>query len=310
MNELRWILLGVGAVIIALIYLWGMRGMIRERLRERRRRAAARAPENEPVLGEDPDLTQPPTGLHKPGDPFAHQRLVDVEISSVRRISGPAEKSTAQSAAPAETEAGPESAAAPTAEEPAAEPVTKPAAPAQPAVRPVRAAPVPPAPRAGSRSAVKPGKRRPEPEMTLLLTVIPHQGRMFAGQRIQAVARELDLRLGDNGLLNCYPDAEAEDQKRPVFSVGHLREPGTFDTESLKSLSTPGLLMFLRLPGPIEGVAAMELMVAMAGKLADKLGGTVCDDRRNKMTNQELVHIRNEVIELERRRRAWAPQHA
>jgi hypothetical protein len=32
----------------------------------------------------------------------------------------------------------------------------------------------------------------------------------------------------------------------------------------------------------------------------------ICDQRRNRMTNQALMHLRNEVAELERRRRVWA----
>lgn len=34
MDELRWILLGVGAILIAGIYLWGMRGSLVDRLRK------------------------------------------------------------------------------------------------------------------------------------------------------------------------------------------------------------------------------------------------------------------------------------
>ena len=46
-TQLQWLLIGIGAVIVVLIFLWGIRSSIKEGLRNRRRR-----PEREPVLGE------------------------------------------------------------------------------------------------------------------------------------------------------------------------------------------------------------------------------------------------------------------
>ncbi len=35
-----------------------------------------------------------------------------------------------------------------------------------------------------------------------------------------------------------------------------------------------------------------------ADQLAQKLGGMICDERRNRMTNQAFLHLRNEVAEF------------
>jgi cell division protein ZipA len=256
MDELRLILLGVGAVIIALIYLWGMRSRIRARLEERRRRAAARLPENEPVL----DVSQNPgesigeerqaedSGPLSAGDRFAADRLVDVEIRPIERsVAQPGDQHPNKQA---------------------------------------------------SRQAAD------EPQMTILLTILAPQGRPYQGPDILATAQELQLKFNESGVLDYLGEGKAGGA--PVFSIAHLREPGTFDPSTIETLSTPGLLMFMHFPGPLEEVASVELMVSMARQLAQKLGGIVCDEHRNKMTAQAIVHLKSEAAEFERRRRVRA----
>ncbi|MDQ2694025.1 MAG: cell division protein ZipA [Pseudomonadota bacterium] len=297
MDTLRLTLLVIGLVIIAMIYAWGMRSRIRSRLAQRRRRALARHPENEPVLDKSGELAGEPEtipanefGALPANDPFAHQRLVDVEIRPIRRTPPLVEPASgAVPAAGAVPDAG-----ALTGDEPTPPPRPAPAPPARPAPTPEKPPARPAKPHGGADAAR-------EPEMVVLLSVMAPSGQTFAGADILAAAQPLELQLGDHQVLDCLSDSDG--QGKPVFSVGHLREPGTFDLSTIESLATPGLLLFMRLPGPVEGVAALDLMVATAGQLAQKLHGIVCDDRRNKMTNQALSHLRGEVAEFERRRR-------
>jgi cell division protein ZipA len=144
--------------------------------------------------------------------------------------------------------------------------------------------------------------------MTVVLTVMAAPHRPFRGPQIQAVAEELQFRLGAGGLFERFPDGEA-DADAPVFSLAHLREPGSFDLQTLHELKTPGLLLFMNLPGPLEGTQALNLLVLTADQWAQKLAGVICDGRRNRMSNQALMHLRDEVSDLEQRLRAWAQSH-
>ena len=101
-----------------------------------------------------------------------------------------------------------------------------------------------------------------------------------------------------------FPNGEA-DVDIPVFSLAHLREPGSFDPQTLCDLRTPGLLLFMNLPGPMEGTRALNLLVLTADQWAQKLAGVICDERRNRMSNQALMRLRDEVSDLEQRLRAW-----
>lgn len=290
MDQLRLILLIAGVVIIILIYIWGMRARIKAKLRERRRRAAARMPENEPVLDEQGNLSADAadhsTGdigrLASENDPFADQRLVDVEITPIRRPSSETNRQETQETPTAETTH--KKATADTLDKPAVRPANKPSK---------------------ERTAAKPAEEAlKEPEKVVLLTLMAPPGQPFRGRNIARVAQELDLKLSDTGIYECLADSDKEKGK-PVFGIANILEPGTFDPDKMEALSSPGLLVFMRLPGPVDSVTATELLLTTTRQLAQRLGGMVCDERRNKLTTQAIVHLKSEIGEFERQRRLW-----
>ncbi len=262
-TQLQWLLAGIGAVAVILIYLWGIRSHLREGIGKRRHRLS-----KEPVLG-DTRASPPDGGVDghdfgelgriTPDHHLADQALVDVEIRPIDRQVFTA---AAGADAPTDDEACP----------PTREPRREPTVP-------------------------------PPPKMTLVLTVMAPRHQLFHGPRIQVVAEALQFRLNTEGLYELFPEAEADGV--PILGLAHLRKPGSFEPQALPELHTPGLLLFMKLPGPLEEMKALELLVVTADQLAQKLGGLICDERRNRMTNRALAHLRDEVAELEQRRRAW-----
>jgi cell division protein ZipA len=156
----------------------------------------------------------------------------------------------------------------------------------------------------------RPARREPflsaPPKMTVALTVMAPPGQPFLGLDIAAAVEASGFRLGASDLFERLPDGEVATADAPVFSMAHLREPGTFSPATLDSLTTPGLLLFMTLPGPLAEMKALDLLALTADQLVRTLGGAICDERRKPMTNQAFRHLRNEVVDLERRRRAWA----
>lgn len=315
--ELRWLLAGIGAAIIALIFLWERRTHIRERLRERRRRTAPLTPENEPVLLEaaQPRLEADSAEAHGFGDfsdvppdhPLADKMLVDVEITPVHR------SATEQPAEGDETIHGDEAPRQPAppqppaAEEPAETPAPLPEAPRQAATpEPPPAEVRPEARRSAPLPAVEPVRDKPatppapsEPKMTVLLTVTAPTGKLYKGPSILLAAQDLKLKLHKNGVFDYFP--EGQGRGKPLFGIGHLREPGIFSLESMGHLATPGLLLFMQLPGPLPAAEAVETLTSVAKQLAQKLGGSIGDERRNRLTPQALLKLKNDAVRFERR---------
>ncbi len=95
-TQLQWLLAGIGAVVVVLIYLWGMRARIKEGLRKRRRRPTEG---NEPMLGSatgqmSEDLLADAhdfgeLGRITPDHHLADKVLVDVEIRPILRKESP-----------------------------------------------------------------------------------------------------------------------------------------------------------------------------------------------------------------------------
>ena len=259
-TQLQWLLAGIGAVVVILIYLWGIRSRIKEQIGKRRRR-----PEREPVVFGEPSPQPDPLlneydfgdlGRITPDHHLAGKVLVDVEIH-------PVEPRNADRGNRVEAESVP-------------------------------------------LESPPPAETRQEADattglsMTVVLTVMAPRGRLFEGPRIQAVAEELDLRLNADGVFERFPDREAAGDA-PVFGMAHLRKPGAFDPRTLADLSTPGLLLFMNLPGPLEGTEALDLLAIGADHLARNLGGTICDERQNRLTNPMLLRLRGQVADFERR---------
>ena len=269
-TQLQWLLAGIGAVVVILIYLWGIRSHLKEEIGNRRRRSS-----KQPVLG-DTQVSSPDgegnghdfgeLGRITPDHHLADKVLVDVEI---RPISRPG----ATEAVGADTPTGGDEVRPPAAPTPPREPQREPTAP-------------------------------PPPKMTLVLTVMAPRHQLLHGPRIRVVAEALQFRLNAEKLYELFPEAEAAGV--PILGLAHLRKPGSFDPQTLQELHTPGLLLFMKLPGPLEEMKALDLLVITADRLAKKLGGLICDEQGNRMTNQALERLRDEVAELERRRRAWS----
>lgn len=86
---------------------------------------------------------------------------------------------------------------------------------------------------------------------------------------------------------------------RPVFSIASLVEPGSFDPDLMASLRFPGISMFAVYPGPIPAPQAFDELLATARRLADRLGGALQDDSGSSLTGQRVLSIREELVHFE-----------
>ncbi len=130
----------------------------------------------------------------------------------------------------------------------------------------------------------------------LAITVIAPGERRLAGVAIHQALAEAGLEHGAMGIYHRQVAGETR------FSAANVLKPGTLDPQEAAALATPGLALFLCLPGPREPRAALEEMVATARALAAALDARVCDGARNPLTEQALNHLRERVAEHERRR--------
>jgi len=127
----------------------------------------------------------------------------------------------------------------------------------------------------------------------IALNVMAREGQRFHGLDILNATQEQGFVFGDMNLFHIYPD-EA-DKHRPLCSLANTIEPGSFDIEHMAETETPGLLLFMQLPGPLEGKLAFERLLQLGRALAARLDGVLCDESRSVLTLQTIGHIKEKI---------------
>ena len=321
MDELRWILLGLGVVIIVGVYGYArLQDWRREGPPWRRRASAQREPfagYDEPDIDADDPLTVDPLeptaddGLADDGvvgparvvgpEPTApEERATDVAISGENRHEQEPESSPTDTPIPAFLRARESS------RDPAPEP---PVAPVAPVEEPELDLGFPPEPEPEPER--KPAAKAPAPpidppsadaegeEKVVALSVMAPTGRQYNGADLAAVLESAGLRLTPQGIFRRGLDTG--EGTVALFTAANIIEPGTFDAEDPGSVSTPGVVLIMQLPGPFDGLATFEQMLTAARRIADTLGGQLLDGRRCDLTTQAIEHIREELLEYRRR---------
>ena len=146
----------------------------------------------------------------------------------------------------------------------------------------------------------------PEPAITeserlLIISVVAPQGDVFSGDALFKALQNNKLQLGDQGIYQRVTVTGGGQQA--VFGIANLVKPGTFSATDMHSFSTPGITLFLQLPGPLDPVEAFDDFVYTAERLAVELGGELQDQKQCVVTHQSLMQIREGIVEDQFQRR-------
>lgn len=133
------------------------------------------------------------------------------------------------------------------------------------------------------------------------IAVTGKPGHRFSGGRLCEALEAVGLRYGPMGIFHYYGTSERP-YRQPVFSAANMLEPGSFDLETIDSLYTPGIMLFMQLPGEMDGTEAFDLMLATGKELAERLGGELRDETRSSLTPQSIGHMRERIIDFGRKR--------
>lgn len=124
----------------------------------------------------------------------------------------------------------------------------------------------------------------------------------FNGEELLHILLTCDLRFGKMNIFHRYEKSNAKGAVQ--FSVANAVEPGTFDLNSMRNFKTPGICLFLQLPGPQDAQKALEYMVETAQCIARNLNGELRDENRSALTAQTVEHFRSRIREFDRKRMA------
>jgi len=132
-------------------------------------------------------------------------------------------------------------------------------------------------------------------DMVIAFTVVARDGATFSGKSIKTTLESLDLHFGD---LQIFHRSLPGLRKQTLFSVANILDPGTLNPDSFATMQTPGLLVFARLPGPVNGLTLFDDLLDVAQKMTDKLNGTLCDESRQPLSQSAIEAMRSRILNL------------
>ena len=139
-------------------------------------------------------------------------------------------------------------------------------------------------------------------ERLLIISVVAPQGVIFSGDALLKALQNNKLQFDDRGIYQRVSIVGGGQQA--VFGIANLVKPGTFPAVDMRGFSTPGITLFLQLPGPLDPVEAFDDFVHTAERLAVEMGGELQDQKQCVITHQSLMQIREGIVEDQFLRRA------
>jgi cell division protein ZipA len=132
------------------------------------------------------------------------------------------------------------------------------------------------------------------------LYVAARPGETIGGPELVVAAEKAGLEFGDHAIFHRL--VEGKPEQGPVFSVANMVKPGSFDLSQVATLRTPGLTVFMTLPGPIPALDAWDTMFPAAQRLAELLDAQVLDANHNAIGRQTIQHVRDDLRAWDRQR--------
>lgn len=135
-------------------------------------------------------------------------------------------------------------------------------------------------------------------EQLIVVSVVSEAGAQFEGNALSRAFQHNKLKFGEHHIYHRM--VFRDNREQPVFSVANLVKPGSFPSRDMEAFTTPGVTLFLQLPGPVEALEAFDDFVKTAERLAVELGGELRDERHQLLTHQVLMQVRESVAKNRR----------
>ncbi|WP_162045793.1 cell division protein ZipA [Vibrio taketomensis] len=139
----------------------------------------------------------------------------------------------------------------------------------------------------------------PEPEV-IIINVHCAGEEPFVGTKLFDSMQQHDLVYGEMNIFHRHTDLSGTG--KVLFSVANMMHPGTLEHNDPAEFTTKGISFFMMLPCYGDEEQNFKLMLQTAQQIADDLGGRVLDDARNLLTPNRIDGYKTQVKEYKARK--------
>jgi hypothetical protein len=123
------------------------------------------------------------------------------------------------------------------------------------------------------------------------LTILKSELGLIAGTRLRGVAEAAGFRINPGGFFEYLQ----EETGAPLYSLQNYKSDQPFSIESMRTLSTPGVVFLLDVPRVADPLRVFDHMRMAAKRMTKTLEGVLVDDNRRPITDASLAAIRSQV---------------
>jgi cell division protein ZipA len=138
-----------------------------------------------------------------------------------------------------------------------------------------------------------------DPFEVIVLNVHCATSEPFVGTKLFDSMKQNGLLYGEMDIFHRHSDLSGTG--KVLFSVANMMQPGTLKHDDPDEFTTKGISFFMTLPCYGDSEQNFKMMLRTAQQIADDMGGNVLDERRNLMTPDRLAQYRRQIKEFKAR---------
>lgn len=110
---------------------------------------------------------------------------------------------------------------------------------------------------------------------------------LLSGDMINSAAYANGLVFGKMNIFH-----RLDDHQQPIYGLANMMEPGDFDSETIHTLKTRGLVLFIQLAQLKNSSEGLHDMLRCGYRMAEMIGARLCNKKRQPLTEKDTTSYR------------------